>query len=166
MISLRSPVAREWIARQRESIRPWNTFIDQEKFSKPQTPQQISDRLQKNVKFFQSNYLVVVLILAGYCLITSPMLILALGAFFGVQFVLGGQQGAQYQQKFFGKELNHTQQSIISGCVSVPLFILAGATSAIFWVFGASVILVGGHGAFRDPEVDPDEADTFLQETA
>ena len=87
MISLRSPVAREWIARQRESIRPWNSFIDQEKFSKPQTPAQISDRLQKNVKFFQSNYLVVVLVLAGYCLITSPMLIIALAAFFGVQFV-------------------------------------------------------------------------------
>jgi len=166
MISLRSPVAREWIARQRESIRPWNSFIDQEKFSKPQTPAQISERLQKNVKFFQSNYLVVVLVLAGYCLITSPMLIIALAAFFGVQFVLGGAQGAQYQQKLFGKELNNTQQSIISGCVSVPLLILAGATSAIFWVFGASVVLVGGHGAFRLPEADPEEADTFLQETA
>jgi hypothetical protein len=166
MISLRSPVAREWIARQRESIRPWNSFIDQEKFSKPQTPAQISERLQKNVKFFQSNYLVVVLVLAGYCLITSPMLIIALAAFFGVQFVLGGSQGAQYQQKLFGKELTSAQQSIISGCVSVPLFILAGATSAIFWVFGASVVLVGGHGAFRLPEVDPEEADTFLQETA
>lgn len=113
-----SPVAREWIARQRESIRPWNLFIDQEKFSKPQTPQQISERLQKNIKFFQSNYkylekslkqhnshkntenskfwyLVVVLILAGYCLITSPLLIIALGAFFGVQFVQKVQKRAK-----------------------------------------------------------------------
>lgn len=166
MISLRSPVAREWIARQRESVRPWQNFLDQEKFSKPASPAQITERVQRNLKHFQSNYLVVVLILAGYCLITSPMLIVAFGAFFGVQFILTGQQGTQYQQKVFGKELNQTQQSIISGCVSVPLFILAGATTAVFWVFGASVILIGAHGSFREPEVDPEEADTFLQETA
>lgn len=165
MISLRSPVAREWLARQRESIRPWQSFLDQDKFSKPSAPNQISERVQKNLKHFQSNYLVVVMILMGYCLITSPMLMVAFGAFFGVQYILNGNQGAQYQQKVFGKELTQTQQTVISACVSVPLFILAGATAAIFWVFGASVILVGAHGSLREPEVDPEEADTFLQET-
>lgn len=166
MISLRSPMARDWIARQRESIRPWNIFFDQEKFSKPTTPNEITLRLTKNVKHFQANYLILILILAGYCLITSPLLLIAIAAFFGVQHVISGQQGIAYQQKIFGRELTETHQTIIASCVSVPLFIVAGATSAIFWVFGASAIMVGAHGAMRQPEIDPEEADTFLQETA
>ena len=196
MISLRSPMARDWIARQRESVRPWNLFFDQEKFSKPTTPNEITLRLTKNVKYFQANYwfvfwgqmiqdpydqdifsigahlltpsphLLLVLILAGYCLITSPLLLIAIGAFFGSQYIIGGQQGIAYQQKIFGRELTETHQTIIASCISVPLFILAGATSAIFWVFGASVILVGAHGGLRIPEVDPEEDGTFLQETA
>jgi len=166
MISLRSPVAREWIARQRESIRPWNVFCDLDKFSKPSTPNEITTRITKNVKHFQSNYLVLVIILTGYCLITSPLLLIAIGAFWGVQYVIGREQGVAYQQKLFGRELTETHQFIIASCISVPLFIWAGATAALFWVFGASAILVGAHGALRDPEIDPEEKDTFLQETA
>jgi len=165
MISLRSPMARDWLARQRESVRPWALFIDQEKFAKPTTPNEITLRLTKNIKYFQANYLILVVILAGYCLVTSPLLLLAIGAFFGAQYVIGGPQGVAYQQKLVGRELTETQQTVIASCISVPIFIVAGATSAIFWVFGASVILVGAHGGMRIPEVDPDEADTFLQET-
>ena len=164
MISLRSPVAREWVARQRESVRPWNIFFDQEKLKKPENPNQITIRLTKNVKHFQANYLLLILILTGYCLITSPFLLIAIFAFFGVQHVIGGPQGLSYQSKFIGRELSEAQQTILAACVSVPLLVLAGATTAIFWIFGASAILVGAHASMREPEVDPEEADTFLQE--
>ena len=164
MISLRSPVAREWVAVQRESIRSWGDFVDQAKFAKPSSPQEITERLKKNVAYFQSNYLVIVAVLAAYCIITSPLLLLAIGAFFGVQHVITGKQGIATQTKVFGKELSQANQTVIAGCVSVPLFILAGATSAVFWVFGASAVIVGGHGSMRLPNVDPDEQDTFLEQ--
>lgn len=166
MISLRSPLAREWIARQRDSIKPWNQFFDQEKFAKPSSPNEITARITKNIKYFQANYLLLVLILTGYCLITSPLLLIAIAAFFGVHHVIGGQKGIAYQQKIFGRELTETHQNIIASCISVPLFLLAGATGVIFWIFGASAVLVGAHGACRLPEANPDEVDTFLQETA
>lgn len=164
MISLRSPVAREWVARQRESVRPWNIFFDQDKFSKPQSPQILTARLTKNVKHFQANYLIMVVILAGYCLITTPLLLIAIAAFLGVQHLLNGKQGIEYQLKFFDKELTETQQTVVASTISVPLFIFAGATAAIFWVFGASAILVGAHASLRSPEVDPEEQDTFLEQ--
>merc|ERR1712110_1168456 len=82
MISLRSPVAREWVAVQRDSIRSWGDFVDQTKFGKPNSPQEITARVKKNLAYFQSNYLVIVAVLAAYCIITSPLLLLAIGAFF------------------------------------------------------------------------------------
>ena len=58
----------EWITKNKESLRPWTEFIKVSRFSKPDGPAQCMSRLKQNVGHFHSNYLVMFVILAVYCM--------------------------------------------------------------------------------------------------
>ncbi|GCC17139.1 hypothetical protein chiPu_0021492 [Chiloscyllium punctatum] len=59
--------AKEWIERRRLTIRPWASFVDQKRFSRPKNFGEMCKRLVKNVEYFQSNYVFVFLGLIVYC---------------------------------------------------------------------------------------------------
>ena len=63
---------------QREKIRAWNEFADQKSFTAPATIQEWSKRLVRNVEYYQANYIITFLILMLYCILTSPLLLIAL----------------------------------------------------------------------------------------
>ena len=49
-------VFREWLAKRREEIRPWGTFVKTTNFEAPTNLPKLTKRLYKNVEYFQSNY--------------------------------------------------------------------------------------------------------------
>lgn len=59
---------QEWIAKRRETLKPWGEFFSTGKFSKPVGVKQATSRLVKNIEYFQSNYLFVFIGLAIYCM--------------------------------------------------------------------------------------------------
>lgn len=61
-------IAKEWIDRRRLSIRPWASFVDQRKFSKPRNFGVMCQRVVKNVEIFNSNYTFIFLGLILYCM--------------------------------------------------------------------------------------------------
>ncbi|KAI2591289.1 RABAC1 isoform 5, partial [Pan troglodytes] len=58
---------REWLERRRATIRPWSTFVDQQRFSRPRNLGELCQRLVRNVEYYQSNYVFVFLGLILYC---------------------------------------------------------------------------------------------------
>lgn len=60
--------AKEWIDRRRVSIRPWASFVDQRKFSKPRNFGELCQRVVKNVDTFNSNYTFIFMGLILYCM--------------------------------------------------------------------------------------------------
>lgn len=62
-----SGVGREWLERRRATIRPWGTFVDQQRFSRPRNVGELCQRLVRNVEYYQSNYVFVFLGLILYC---------------------------------------------------------------------------------------------------
>ncbi|XP_043539141.1 prenylated Rab acceptor protein 1 [Chiloscyllium plagiosum] len=94
--------AKEWIERRRLTIRPWASFIDQKRFSRPKNFGEMCKRLVKNVEYFQSNYVFVFLGLIVYCVITSPMLLIALVVFFGACYIVH-LRASQSRLVLFGK---------------------------------------------------------------
>ncbi len=58
----------DWILKRKDTIKPWTEFFNCGKFRKPITALQVKTRLQKNIEHFQSNYLIVFIILAIYCM--------------------------------------------------------------------------------------------------
>ncbi|XP_048476566.1 prenylated Rab acceptor protein 1 [Rhincodon typus] len=143
--------AKEWIERRRLTIRPWASFIDQKRFSRPKNFGELCKRLVKNVEHFQSNYVFVFLGLIVYCVITSPMLLIALVVFFGACYIVH-LRASQSRLVLFGRELSPAHQYGLSGAISFPFFWLAGAGSAVFWVLGATLVFIGSHAGFHELE--------------
>ncbi|XP_048149199.1 prenylated Rab acceptor protein 1 [Corvus hawaiiensis] len=68
----------------------------------------------------------------------------------------GGATGAT------GRELTPAHQLAVAGGVSLPLFWLAGAGAAVFWVLGAALVFLGSHAAFR--QLEPPETPELQME--
>jgi hypothetical protein len=68
-------------------MKSWGAFIDTNKMVFPIAINQWSRRLIKNLQYFQSNYLCVFIILFIYCILTSPLLLLALSASLGAGYI-------------------------------------------------------------------------------
>ncbi|KAG7476177.1 hypothetical protein JOB18_048181 [Solea senegalensis] len=144
-------MAKEWIDKRRVSIRPWASFVDQRKFSKPRNFGELCQRVVKNVETFNSNYTFIFMGLILYCIISSPMLLIALAVFAGAFYIIH-LKSLESKLVVFGRELTVPHQMSLAGAVSLPVFWLAGAGAAVFWVLGATLFVIGSHAAFRQLE--------------
>ncbi|XP_041974114.1 prenylated Rab acceptor protein 1 isoform X4 [Aricia agestis] len=138
--------------------RPWTQFVATENFKPPASLPRLTRRFYRNVEYFQANYLIVFLGLFAYCLITSPLLLIAMVAsFFGYRKLTSGPNTL----KIGNWELSKTQQyGVAAGC-SMALCWLAGAGAVLFWVLGATVTVVALHASFFDAETLPVAEDQF-----
>jgi len=159
-LNLSTQGATEWVSKRRETIRPWSTFFATSRFKVPVSAQRLPRRVVQNVEYFQSNYLFVFIGLFLYCLITSPLLLLAVMCAFGVCYwVFSRSQGHDRRLVIFGRELTLAQQYSLIGLCSMPLFYIVGAGAALFWVLGASCFLIMTHAVFFDVQslLEPEE---------
>ncbi|KAJ0181302.1 hypothetical protein K1T71_003387 [Dendrolimus kikuchii] len=132
--------------------RPWTQFVATENFKAPPSIPRLTRRLYRNVEYFQANYLMVFLGLFAYCLITSPLLLIAMVAsFFGYRKLTSGPSTL----KIGSWELTKTQQYAVAAVGSMALCWLAGAGAVLFWVLGATVTVVALHAGFFDAEALP-----------
>lgn len=79
-----------------------------------------------------------------YCVLTSPFLLLAIAASAGATYLVT----LKHQEspiKLFNYTLSSRQLYGAVAIGSFPLFYLAGAGSAVFWVLGASLFVIGLH---------------------
>ncbi|RWS14650.1 prenylated Rab acceptor-like protein [Dinothrombium tinctorium] len=157
-MSLKNMSLKQLYRNQWQNMRSWGSFLDTNRMKTPTTTKQWSRRLLRNLEFFQSNYLCVFLILVIYCILTSPMLLLAIGASLGACYIIT-LKNAESPVKLFGYKLSVGQQYLAVAIASFPLFYLAGAGSAVFWVLGASFFVIGLHASIyaiemNDPSVE------------
>lgn len=144
---LTNPAVREWIASRRKNIRPWMQFVNINNFGKPESLPKWSKRLVGNVDHFQSNYVFVFVGLFVYCLLTSPLLLIALAALAGGCHILRLRQ-QEKKLVLAGREVPLAHQYAGVALLSVPLFLIVGASSALFWVIGASFFVIMLHASF------------------
>ncbi|XP_045207452.1 prenylated Rab acceptor protein 1-like isoform X2 [Mercenaria mercenaria] len=156
-LSLSNATAREWFAKTRDGIRPWGEFINTGRFQTPKSVAPMPKRIIKNIEHFQSNYLFVFIGLVVFCILTSPMLLIAIAACLGACYIIS-LKNRDNKLKIMGRELSLAQQYGAVGLCSFPLFWLAGAGSAVFWVIGASFFVIMLHASFYTPG---DEGEPF-----
>lgn len=130
------------------TIRSWSQFLDTSRMMKtPSNTNQLQARLLTNLNYFQGNYLCVSLILIIYCILTSPFLMLAIVAYLTALYLVTKRSASGKNLKLLGFRLNLQQQYSFVTIVSVPMLWVAGAPSAVFWVIGASFVVVGLHAS-------------------
>jgi anoctamin-1 len=166
-VCLSSLAAKEWFGQRRENIRAWTVFLNTGNFRAPSSIPRLSKRIMRNVEYFQSNYFFVFLGLFAYCLITSPLLLIAVAASLGACYILS-VKNAERKIAVFAHELSLAQQYGLVAVCSLPLFYLAGAGAALFWVLGASIFIITLHAAFYNIDAvlnpDDDRIDLVMEE--
>merc|ERR1712042_286620 len=103
--------------------------------------------LYKNVEYFQSNYVMVFIVLVLYCLISSPLLLIVIAATGGACYI-AGLKNAERKLSIAGHEVSLAQQYGLITVCSIPFFLIAGAGGIVFWVLGASMFFITAHAAF------------------
>lgn len=143
----------------REKIRPWSEFADQKAFAAPVSMQEWTKRLLKNIEHYQANYIITFMLLMVYCILTSPLLLIALAVSATGSYVVSKHEGQQLV--IAGKPVPAQLRYALVGLISFPLLFIAGVGAALFWTLGVTATLIGGHASFR---LAPETPDPFAQE--
>ncbi|CAL7952015.1 unnamed protein product [Xylocopa violacea] len=128
------PQAHEWIEHRKANIRPWSLFLNTSNMKASPSLPRLTKRIMKNIDYFQSNYVFVFIGVVLYCLITSPLLLLAIAASLGTCYKVS-QRHATQELMIFKHKLTLAQIYILVLICSLPIFCLVGAGTALFWVF-------------------------------
>ncbi|MGH0135492.1 UNVERIFIED_CONTAM: hypothetical protein FKN15_054700 [Acipenser sinensis] len=89
------------------------------------------------------------------------MLLIALAVFLGAFYIIH-LKTQESKLVLLGREVTPAHQYGLASGVSFPFFWLAGAGSAVFWVLGATIVLIGSHAGFR--EIEGGDTDDLLME--
>jgi len=143
----------------RDKIRPWSEFAEQKSFGAPVSMQEWTKRLLKNIEHYQANYIITFMLLMVYCILTSPLLLIALAVSATGSYVVSKHEGQNLV--IGGKQIPPQFRYGIVGLISFPLLFIAGVGAALFWTLGVTATLIGGHASFR---VAPETPDPFAQE--
>jgi hypothetical protein len=134
------------------NLRPISEFLDIKRLSKPANFSEVQSRVNYNLGYFSSNYVVVFFMLSIYSLITNMTLL------FVIVLVVGGMWGIG---KLQGQDLNvagfhATSSQLYTGLliIAVPLGFFASPFQTILWLIGATGVTILGHASFMDKPID------------
>jgi len=138
------------------ALRPPSEFFDFHRLSRPADMNQATSRISYNTRYFSGNYGLIVAALAVYALLTNPLLLIAMG------FLVGGFAAIN---KFAPEPMqvgDHivTQKSLYTGLfvIGIPLLWISSPLSTIFWIVGASGLLIVGHASLMEPGIESEYA--------
>ncbi|OZJ06146.1 hypothetical protein BZG36_00969 [Bifiguratus adelaidae] len=143
------------------NLRPVSEFVDRNRLSKPNGFQDVARRWSYNLRYFQSNYFLIILALLVYVLITNAWLLLTVVfIMLALRFIssLGDEPLAIGGSVVTSKQL----YAALIGA-SIVLLWISSAGSAVFWVIGAAAFVVLGHAAILEPGVEGDFASGAVQ---
>lgn len=134
------------------NLRPISEFFDFRRVSKPNDFGEVQSRVNYNIGYFASNYLVVTLMLCLYSLLNNFWLL------FDIIFVT---VGLFVIRKLNGRDLELgftrlTTSQIYAGLliVAVPIFLFSGPLTTLLWLVGANGVTILGHATFMDKPID------------
>ncbi|KAK9876247.1 hypothetical protein WA026_012546 [Henosepilachna vigintioctopunctata] len=159
------PDLKELIKQSSQKVRPWMEFVNTNNFKTAASIPRTFKRVKRNIEYFYGNYLFVFLGLVIYCLITSPLILIAIaGSFYINRYVSRFYEAKKLT--IFGAEISKNHRYLIVGLLSMPIFYLVGVHAAIFWVLGASFFFIMLHASFYNIEaVNPSpEAEALFGE--
>jgi len=146
-LNISKPVVKEWFGKRRANLRPFGTFFNTANFQAPPSAGRLTKRLYKNIEYFQSNYMMVFLVLVAYCLFSSPLLLIVIAAAGGACYI-ASTKNSERKLAIAGHEVSLAHQYGLISICSIPFFLWAGAGGIVFWVLGASMFFITGHAAF------------------
>ncbi|KAG0172040.1 hypothetical protein DFQ30_011329 [Apophysomyces sp. BC1015] len=135
------------------NLRSLGDFFDKDRIKFTTSFHTISQRWNYNLQYFSANYLLIILGLAIYCVITNWFLL------FSVMFIVGGFyliSRLDGPLTIGGTALSPSSLYASYAAASIILLLFSGATGVIFWIIGAAALIVLGHAALLEPGLEGD----------
>ncbi|CAK9780154.1 ER to Golgi transport-related protein [Cutaneotrichosporon oleaginosum] len=133
-------------------LKPPQEFFDHRQLSRPRDMNEATQRVTYNARNFSGNYLLIVVLLAVWALLTNPLLLIVIGLFAG---------GFAAINKFGPDPVTVGNQVITQKTlyialfvIGIPLLIIANPLSLFFWLIGSSAILILAHAVLMEPGVE------------
>jgi len=142
------------------NIKPWSDFFDWRRVSKPKDVSDVTKRISHNLVYFQANYIIVVLVLLIYIMITNLLLLFSV-VLIGAGFYYISKRPANEPVTFFGKyQADQKTLYLILGVLSLILLYLSSGGSALFWIVGVSSSIILIHASLLEQSIESEFAET------
>lgn len=136
-----------------QTLRPLETFAHQRQFSKPRTAAEVTARLEINMSYFFTNYLVVCAVVLFLAIITRPFLIFMLCVIAAMWYAL-----LQKESVIVGGYVLKGKTKMTTGVAVSIVTLLLTAGSTVFAVVGVCATIVVAH-AVAHKTVDGGDGD-------
>ncbi|KAL1410873.1 Prenylated Rab acceptor 1 [Vanrija albida] len=133
-------------------LRPASDFFDHRQLSRPRDLNDATQRVTYNTRHFSGNYLLVVIVLAVYAILTNPLLLIAIGIFAG-GFAAINKFGAD-PVEVGNAVITQKTLYIALFVIGIPILFLASPLGVFFWLVGSSSILIIGHAVLMEPGLE------------
>ncbi|KAI8993695.1 PRA1 family protein-domain-containing protein [Pilobolus umbonatus] len=135
------------------NLRPLGDFFDKNRLSFTTNFHAITQRWNYNLQYFSANYLLIVLALSIYAVITNWWLVFTVLFIFGGFYIISRLDGPI---TIAGNVLSPSTLYSSYGVISFVLLLFSGATGVIFWIIGAAALIILGHAAILEPGIEGD----------
>ena len=135
------------------TLKPWTEFADRTKFSVPGKLEGFS-RVNKNVAYFYSNYVIVAFVGSLYVLITNPSFTISMGTAVAMYYFLKMKVNANEPIALFGREVSIYQAYTTLIAFAIVSFYFTGGSSTVFWLVLCGLGTVLTHALLREPTQD------------
>ncbi|KAF9886208.1 hypothetical protein FE257_011931 [Aspergillus nanangensis] len=134
------------------NLRPVSEFFDFKRISKPANFGEVQSRVNYNLSYFSSNYVVVFVMLSIYSLLTNPILLFVIILVTVSLYGIGKLEGRDLE---LGVARFNTSQ-LYTGLliIAVPLGLYGSPITTALWLIGATGVTVFGHAAFMDKPIE------------
>ncbi|ESK96569.1 prenylated rab acceptor 1 [Moniliophthora roreri MCA 2997] len=138
------------------ALRPPTEFFDFHRVSRPADLNQATQRITYNTRYFSGNYVLIIAALAIYAVISNSLLLLA------IVFLVGGfaviNKFAPEPVQMGEHTITQKHLYITLFVIGLPLLWLASPVMTLFWLVGASGVLILGHASLMEPGIESEYA--------
>ncbi|CCF59753.1 hypothetical protein KAFR_0H03430 [Kazachstania africana CBS 2517] len=134
------------------SLRPPQEFFNVKNISKPPNFSELQARVSYNLRYYSSNYGLIIGCLSIYTLLTNLLLLFVM-IFVSLGYIgISKLQGQDLTTPFGVFKTSQLYTALL--CIAVPLGFLASPISTLLWLIGASVITVFSHASFMEKPIE------------
>ncbi|ORY91885.1 PRA1 family protein-domain-containing protein [Syncephalastrum racemosum] len=133
------------------NLRPLGDFLDKDRIRFTTSFSEITKRWNYNLQHFGANYLLIIIGLSIYAVITNWWLLFTIAFIFGGFYVISRLNGPL---NLGGMTVSPSSLYAGYAGASLILLLFSGATGAIFWIIGAAAIIILGHAALLEPGLE------------
>lgn len=140
------------------NLKPISEFLDIKRLSKPRDFGDIQNRVNYNLSYFASNYVVVFAMLAIYSLLTNLILLFDLITLIGGMWGIRKLDGRDLDVGFLRATTSQLYTTLL--VITIPIGIWASPIATALWLIGATGVSVLGHASFMEKDI----ASSFSEE--